>query len=63
VVASVTAERGNAARLRAQRPALVDRIEQQTARVEALQRTAAQLRAQVGTATRAELALTATGRR
>jgi uncharacterized protein YlxW (UPF0749 family) len=63
VVASVTAERGNAARLRAQRPALVNRIEQQTARVEALQRGVAELRAQVGMATRAELALTATGRR
>jgi uncharacterized protein YlxW (UPF0749 family) len=63
VAASVTAERGNAARLRAQRPALVDRIEQQTARVEALQRSVAQLRTQVGTATRAGLALTAAGRR
>lgn len=63
VAASVTAERGNAARLRAQRPALVDRIEQQTARVEALQRSVAQLRGQVSTATRAGLALTAAGRR
>lgn len=63
VAASVTAERGNAARLRAQRPALVDRIERQTARVEELQRAVAELRAQVGAATRAELGLTATGRR
>jgi len=63
VAASVSTERGNAARLRAQRPALVDRIEQQTASVEQLQRAVAELRGQVGTASRAELALTATGRR
>lgn len=62
VAATVTAQRGNAARLRAQRPALVDRIDQETARVEALQRDVAALRDEVAAATRAELGLTATGR-
>ncbi|MCI0688855.1 MAG: DUF881 domain-containing protein [Sporichthyaceae bacterium] len=62
VVSSVAAQRGNAERLRAQRPALVDRIEDQTARVEALQRQVDALRQQVAAATRAELQLTTAGR-
>ena len=63
VVTSVTAQRGNAERLRAQRPALIDRIDEQTTRLDGLQAQVTALRAEVAAATRSELRLTTTGRR
>ena len=63
VVTSITAQRGNAQRLGAQRPALIDRIEEQTERLDGLQAQVTALRAEVAAATRSELRLTSAGRR